>query len=133
MNYFITCLKKYAVFEGRARRAEYWYFVLFSTLISIVIGLLESVDPVSQEFGTGTLGFAYNLLILLPSLAAGARRLHDINKSGWFLLIGIIPILGWILIIVWLARKGDAGPNDYGSDPKIEEATVLPPRETPTV
>jgi uncharacterized membrane protein YhaH (DUF805 family) len=102
-----TCLTKYADFTGRARRSEYWWFYLFTLVISWVF------FPISA-----TLSYVASLALILPSLAAGARRLHDTNRSGWLLLVGLIPILGWILLIVWLATEGDAGPNQYGDSPK---------------
>ena len=96
--------KGYADFNGRAKRPEYWWFALFYFVVGL---LLESVSsPVS---------WAFTLVTVLPSLAVGSRRLHDMNKSGWFQLIWIIPILGWIYLIYLLAQPGDAGDNQYGS------------------
>jgi uncharacterized membrane protein YhaH (DUF805 family) len=108
MKWYLEVLKKYAVFSGRARRKEYWYFALFYTLFAIVaafIGVLIKVPVL------------YSLFVLamrVPSVAVGVRRMHDVNKSGWFLLI---PIYSLILAFT----DGDQGPNRYGSDPKRPE------------
>jgi uncharacterized membrane protein YhaH (DUF805 family) len=98
-----TCFSKYAAFNGRAARSEYWWFVLFTFLVSLATGM------VSQ-----TLSGLFSLAVLLPSLAVGVRRLHDIDKSGWFLLLGLIPIVGWIILIVWAAQEGKE-PNRFSS------------------
>lgn len=113
MNWYIAVLKKYAEFSGRARRQEFWMFVLINFAISIVLALLDTVLG-----DAGLLGSIYSLGVLVPSIAVGARRLHDINKSGWMQLIGIIPIIGWIIIIVLFAKEGDAAANAYGPNPK---------------
>ncbi len=101
-----TCLTKYADFNGRAARPELWWFVLAQFVVAIV---LNTIVPV--------LGGLFSLAVLLPSLAAGARRLHDIGKSGWFQLLGLIPVLGWILLIYWAVQPGDPGANQYGPPP----------------
>ncbi|MCZ8080566.1 MAG: DUF805 domain-containing protein [Fuscovulum sp.] len=98
---------KYATFEGRARRAEYWWFVLFSFIIAVVLNL---INP-------GLLGGIWSLATLLPSLAVGARRLHDTDRSGWWLLIGFIPVIGLIVLIVFFASRGQTGANRFGADP----------------
>lgn len=107
MEYYIKVLQNYAKFEGRARRSEYWYFVLFNTVISLVLGVID------EFLGIGFLGSLYSLAILVPSLAVTARRMHDVNKSAWFM---IIPIYNLILTI----QAGDVGSNDYGPDPKMD-------------
>ena len=108
MNYFITVFKKYAVFSGRARRAEYWYFFLFNILISFAIGLIDGLirNPL--------IGTLWSLVTLVPGVAVSVRRMHDVNKSGWFILI---PIYNLILA----CTEGTTGPNDYGDDPKRPE------------
>lgn len=123
MNWFIGALKKYATFSGRAQRAEYWYFILFYTLIYIGLAIIDSVTgTLSAETGMGLLSGIYSLAILLPSLAVGARRLHDIGKSGWWLLIGIIPLIGVIILIIFLVKDSEPSENAYGPNPK-ETAT----------
>lgn len=100
------CFKKYADFTGRAKRAEYWWFVLFLFLASLVLGVPN--DNFSRLFSLAT---------LLPSFAAASRRLHDTNKSGWFQLLWFIPVLGWIALFYLLAVEGDAATNQYGEPP----------------
>lgn len=108
MNWYLKVLKNYALFTGRARRKEYWYFTLFSTLISIAIILI------GQYTGFTNIDTFYSLAVLIPSIAVGVRRMHDVNKSGWFLLI---PIYNLILA----CTAGTEGPNQYGPDPKRPE------------
>jgi uncharacterized membrane protein YhaH (DUF805 family) len=102
-----TCFNKYAEFVGRARRSEYWWFFLFVLLVDVVVSRLSF-----------TLSMVASLALLVPNLAVGVRRLHDTGKSGWYLLVGLIPIVGWIIVIVWLATEGDPNPNEYGESPK---------------
>lgn len=102
----------YADFEGRVGRQEYWMFVLYWVLISIALALLGMIIG---ERTAELIHTVMTLAILLPSIALAARRLHDTNKSGWWQLIGLIPFLGWIVLIVLLAQKSDAGLNQYGS------------------
>lgn len=124
-QWFLDPLKHhYFDFEGRVTRQTFWMFALWTVGIGLVIGV------VSDE-----LAGVFWLVTLLPSLGLGARRLHDIGMSGWMQLIGIIPIIGWIVIIVLLAKQGVTGPNSYGADPRAM-ATVSPlptaPAPTPT-
>lgn len=105
MNYYLHVLKNYAQFNGRARRSEYWYFVLFSTIISAGLTVLDIV------LGIGFINSLYSLAVLIPSIAVGIRRMHDVGKSGWFLLI---PIYNLILA----CTEGTKGDNEYGPDPK---------------
>ena len=116
-DYYIGVLKKYAVFSGRARRAEYWYFFLFSLLIGIALGVVSAVIGDSK----GTLGTLYSVAVFIPGLAVSVRRLHDIGKSGWILLLTLIPLLGffvsiWILIL--MIQDSTPGENKYGPNPK---------------
>ncbi len=105
---------KYATFEGRARRSEYWWFVLFNIIVSIVLAI---ITPGEHGMGGGLLNTIWSLATLLPAIAVGARRLHDIDRSGWWLLIGLIPVIGAIVLIVFFATKGTLGPNRFGDDP----------------
>ena len=119
MNWFMTVLRKYAVFEGRARRREYWFFVLFYILISIVLSMVDRVLGLSNEaYGMGVLGALFCLGVLIPSIAVGARRLHDTGRSGWWLLIGLIPLIGAIVLIVFFVLDSQPGTNAYGPNPK---------------
>ena len=111
-----VCFKKYADFSGRAARPEFWWFVLFQILVSAVLGIISV-----KLQGLG------NLVMLLPGLAVGARRLHDINKTAWLLLLWLIPVLGWILLIYWAAQPGDAGANSYGEPPASGTPAELVP------
>jgi uncharacterized membrane protein YhaH (DUF805 family) len=113
MNWYLKVLKQYADFNGRARRQEYWMFVLFNIIFSIVAGVLDAA------LGTwGAVGGLYGLAMLIPGLAVSVRRLHDIGKSGWMLLIALIPLIGTIWLIVLLATDGAPGNNQYGDNPK---------------
>ncbi len=119
MNWYIGVLKKYAVFSGRARRKEYWFFALFSLIISIVLGIIDgTIGTFSAEAGMGLLGGIYSLAILIPSIAVSVRRLHDTGRSGWWLFIGLIPLIGAIVILVFVLQNSQPGSNDYGENPK---------------
>jgi uncharacterized membrane protein YhaH (DUF805 family) len=119
-----TCLSKYVDFSGRARRSEYWYFALFSFLVGVVSNILDTVLGTDYDGATsgGLINTVVGLALFLPGLAAAVRRLHDTDRSGWWVLIGIIPIIGWILIIVWLATDSKAGDNRFGPNPKTGPA-----------
>ena len=119
MNWYLEVLKKYAVFSGRARRKEYWYFSLFNLLISIVLAVIDGMTgTLIAEANIGLLGGIYALAILIPFLAVSVRRLHDTDRSGWWLLIALIPLIGAIVIIVFWAQDSQPGENQYGSNPK---------------
>ncbi|HET7737422.1 MAG TPA: DUF805 domain-containing protein, partial [Tepidiformaceae bacterium] len=92
-------------------RAEYWYWVLFAIIVSVVVSIFERI------IGTNFLGILVSLAFLIPGLSVGARRMHDIGKSGWFLLIGLIPLVGWIIVIYFAAQPTQPGPNAWGSGP----------------
>ena len=112
-DWYLKCIKgHYADFEGRARRTEYWMFLLVNVLIAFVLGIIAAMT------GFRALSTLYSLAVLLPGIAVGVRRLHDTGRSGWWLLISLIPVIGTIWIIVLLATNGDAGSNQYGADPK---------------
>ena len=115
MNWYIKVIKKYVTFGGRARRAEYWYFVLFNFLIAIAIAIVEGV---LGQSGNGFLSGLYNLFILLPSLAVFVRRLHDTGRSGWWFFIAFIPIIGFIVLLVFLCQDSQPNDNQYGRNPK---------------
>ena len=111
MEYFLGAYKKYADFTGRARRKEFWMFVLFSFIVAIVLGIIDSI------IGFQLLGMLFSLGSLIPSLAIGARRLHDTGRSGWWQLLYLIPLIGLIIMIVFLVQ--DSHPdNEYGPNPK---------------
>ena len=122
-----TCLSKYVDFSGRARRSEYWYFALFNFLVSIVTSILDAVLGTDYDTSSGGLiSTIASLALLLPSLAVGVRRLHDTDRSGWWILLGLIPIVGWIILIIWFCT--DSKPdNQYGPNPKGAGAAGYPP------
>jgi uncharacterized membrane protein YhaH (DUF805 family) len=112
--------ENYFLFSGRSTRAEYWWWVLFATGTSVILSILGAIVPLPLQ---GIFG----LITLIPGLALGARRLHDINRTGWWQLmwLGFFLIIPVIVLIVWAIRQGDASPNKYGSDPR--RATSQPP------
>lgn len=110
MNYYIAVIKKYAVFGGRAQRAEYWYFMLFTFLVSVTLGTYSFMF----KNGTNTIGALYNLVILLPAIGVSIRRLHDTGKSGWWIFTVLIPF--WLIVL--MAIDSDFGDNKYGPNPK---------------
>lgn len=113
MNWYLAVLKNYAGFDGRARRTEYWMFFLVNLIIAVVLNVI-GVAVKAAAFA----GDIYALALLIPSIAVGVRRLHDTGRSGWWLLIGLIPLVGTIVLIVFLATEGRRGDNEYGPDPK---------------
>lgn len=119
MNWYIAVLKKYGVFSGRARRSEFWYFTLFNVLISIVVTIIDLAT-----IRIGLLTALYTLAVLIPGLAVQVRRLHDTNHSGWWLFIGLLPLVGAIVLLVFFAQDSHAGENRYGPNPKAEAAAL---------
>ncbi|WP_374971182.1 DUF805 domain-containing protein [Terrabacter sp. BE26] len=113
--------QKYATFSGRARRSEYWFFYLFSILVTGVLNVLMAVTGAKA---ISYLAILFGLALLIPSLAVGVRRLHDTGRSGWWLLIGLIPIIGAIILIVFLAGDSQPGPNAYG--PPVKDVVGSP-------
>jgi uncharacterized membrane protein YhaH (DUF805 family) len=116
-----TCLqRKYAEFHGRARRSEYWFFILFTAIVGAVAGILDAIFGLrsgAQYGGTGPIQGLLQLALLIPTLAVGARRLHDTGRSGWWQLIGLIPIVGWIILIVFFVQDSQPA-NQHGPNPK---------------
>jgi len=114
IEWYLSVLKKYAEFSGRARRSEYWYFALANFIVAVVLNLIDI-----GIFGFGVLSWIYGLGVLIPGLAVGIRRLHDTNRSGWWLLLAFIPLIGAIVLIVFLVQEGTDGENQYGANPKL--------------
>lgn len=113
MNWYIDAWKNYFTFTGRARRKAYWMFVLFNIIAAIVASIIDNV------LGTGgVIGGLYSLAVLIPGIALGVRRLHDIGKSGWWLLIALVPLIGFIVLIVFACTDSQPGDNQYGPNPK---------------
>lgn len=101
-----VCFQKFADFNGRAKRPEFWWFALFCFLAAVILGVVSN-----------SLSWIFSLATLIPSLAVGSRRLHDTNKSGWFQLIWLIPFIGWLIMIYLLIQEGDTEANQYGETP----------------
>ena len=112
-----TCLQKYVTFSGRAQRSEFWYFVLFNFLVGIALGILDGVLFGWASDNPELLNGLFSLAMFLPSISVAVRRLHDTDRSGWWWWIILIPLIGWISLIVWYATKGSDGPNRFGPDP----------------
>lgn len=119
MNSYIETLKKYAVFDGRARRKEYWLFVLFNIIVGVVLNVVDRMTGTySADYGMGALGGIYTLAVLLPGIGVSIRRLHDTDRSGWWLLLIFIPIIGGIVLLVFMILDGTPGTNRFGPNPK---------------
>jgi uncharacterized membrane protein YhaH (DUF805 family) len=125
MNYYTDVLKKYAVFNGRATRKEYWMFFLINNFISFILNIVEG--DVSKM---GLISTIYSLAVLIPLIAVAVRRLHDTGKSGWWILIGLFPLVGFIILIYLLVQKSEAGANAYGANPSSPSNVTPPPTET---
>jgi uncharacterized membrane protein YhaH (DUF805 family) len=113
MNGYVATLKKWADFSARASRTEYWMFFLFNIIIAIVLGVIDTVIG-----SPGIIGLIFALALLIPGIAVAVRRLHDTDRSGWWLLIGFVPILGGIALLVFLVLDSTLGENKYGANPK---------------
>lgn len=125
-DWYLKVVRNYAYFGGRARRSEYWYFTLVNILISFGIQITGGiVGAILRPIGLGSIsvvfaGIAalYTLALFVPSIAVGVRRLHDTGRSGWWLLIGLIPVVGFIVLIVFFAMDSVPGSNRWGPSPK---------------
>ncbi|WP_449258147.1 DUF805 domain-containing protein [Chlorobium limicola] len=128
MEWYLDVFRKYAVFSGRSRRKEYWSFILINWIIGLVyVGMLFIGAYISSRDGSvfngiqmiaNVLYYGYAIASMVPGLAVSIRRLHDIGKSGWWYLIGLIPVVGTIVLIVFLCKDSDPGLNEYGPNPK---------------
>lgn len=129
MDWYLLVLKKYAVFNGRARRKEYWFFVLFNFLVAVALGIVDSLaGSYNPEVGMGLLGTVYALAVFIPSIAVFVRRLHDTGRSGWWILIAFIPLIGALVLLVFMLLDSEDKENKYGPSPKLEaETTTLIP------
>ena len=110
-----SAFSKYATFSGRSRRSEYWYFVLFQLIVAFVLALVGSLIG---ETAVTAIDGLWSLATLVPSLALVWRRLHDIGKSGAWFFIGLVPLVGEILLLVWLCKDSQPGENAFGPNPK---------------
>ena len=123
MDLMFAPLRKYADFNGRARRSEYWLFWLFTTIVSIILTFVGGLvmggnDPSNPFAGGNLLSWIWTVAILIPSIAVGVRRLHDTDRSGWWLLLILLPIIGAIVLLIFFVLDGTSGSNKFGSDPK---------------
>jgi uncharacterized membrane protein YhaH (DUF805 family) len=131
MHWYTDVLKnKYAEFKGRAARQEYWMFVLINMLISLALGMVMGILGVSEDIAD-TISGLYSLAVLIPGLAVASRRLHDGGKSAWWLLLILVPILGWIALIIFLCQDSQPGANQYGPNPKGVSSETPTPSATP--
>lgn len=138
MEWMVLPLKRYIEFGGRSRRKEYWMFFLFTIIVSVVAGLIDallgfgSTNSFAGPGGAGAsfrsngpVGLIVSLGLLIPSLSVAFRRLHDTDRSAWWLLLVFIPILGWIALLVFYCQEGTRGPNRFGADPKGADLTEV--------
>tara|TARA_R110000796_G_scaffold251533_2_gene383226 strand:+ start:29431 stop:29817 length:387 start_codon:yes stop_codon:yes gene_type:complete len=126
MDWYLEVLRKYATFTGRARRKEYWFFTLFNLLIMLVLSIIDGmIGLYSTEAGLGILSGIYTLALLIPSLAVTVRRLHDIGRTGWWLLIAFIPLIGALILLIFTVLDSKPGSNQYGPDPKGMDGETL--------
>ncbi|MBX9594582.1 MAG: DUF805 domain-containing protein [Roseomonas sp.] len=119
-----SAFRNYATFAGRARRSEFWFFVLFTMLAQVIAGIIDDAAT------GGILGAVLTVVLLIPSIAVTARRLHDDGRSGWWQLLFLLPLIGWIILLVWYCQHGETGPNRFGPDPRAG-GTALPPGQRP--
>lgn len=125
MNWFLHVVRdNYANFQGRARRQEYWMFVLFYIIGAMIVSVIDKM-----LFNSQILSGIYGLALLIPSIAVGVRRLHDTERSGWWMLLALIPVLGGLVLLVFMCLEGTTGANRFGNDPK----QVLPPSLPPSL
>jgi len=119
MNWFIKALKQYADFKGRARRKEFWLFILFYFIFYVLAVVLDNVLGITIDYMyVGPVTSMFSLVMIIPNLSVTVRRLHDIGKSGWFIFIGLIPVIGSIWLLVLMFKNSQSGTNEYGPNPK---------------
>ena len=120
MNWFVTALKSYAVFSGRSRRSEYWYFGLFYLIFYVAAAVVDVMaGSFERASGIGVCTAILALALLIPSISVTVRRLHDTGRSGWWVLIGFIPLVGAIILLVFLCQDSEPGANRFGANPKV--------------
>ena len=113
MDWYINVLKQYAVFDGRSRRQEYWMFFLINAGVTLGLSVIEGVIGLQ-----GYISGLYGLAVFLPSLGVAIRRLHDIGRTGWWVLICFVPLIGLIVLLIFLIQDSQPGSNEYGPNPK---------------
>ena len=118
MDWYIDAWKNYVNFQGRARRKAFWMFALFNIIAIVVLTFVEGFIGLRGESGYGILSGLYSLAVILPALALAVRRLHDTGRTGWWILIGLIPLVGPIVLLVFYVQDSQPGANQYGPNPK---------------
>ena len=120
MEWFLKVMKQYADFNGRARRKEYWMFLLFNIIFALVAMLVDNLlgMRINEQIPYGYLYLLYGLATFIPGIAVGVRRLHDVGKSGWWYLIAFIPLIGGLYLLYLFIQDGTPGSNEYGVNPK---------------
>jgi len=125
MEWYLGVLKKYAVFDGRAQRKEYWMFVLFNLIIVLLLGFIDGILGFASSLDISVLTSIYSLAIIVPSIAVGVRRLHDTNKSGWWMLLSLIPFIGALVLLIFMIQDSNPESNRFGANPKVLQAVVV--------
>ena len=118
MNWYLDAWKNYFTFTGRARRKAYWMFVLFNIIAMVVLGIIDNTLGLAGESGYGILSGLYGLAVIIPGIAVAVRRLHDTGRCGWWILIGLVPFIGAIVLLVFMVLDSQPGENQYGPNPK---------------
>ena len=118
MGWYLAVLRKYTVFGGRAGRREYWIFALINFILIVLLTIVDSsIDTFNADAGIGLLGGVYTLAVLLPGLAVTARRLHDTGRGGWWLLLLLIPLIGPLVLLIFMVQSSQPDGNRYGPNP----------------
>jgi uncharacterized membrane protein YhaH (DUF805 family) len=120
-----VCLRKYATFDGRARRSEYWWFVVFTAVVTTAAAVVDPVIGAAEFRGTGLVQGLATLALVLPGLAVGVRRLHDVGQSGWTLLLIVLPVVGALILIYAFFSRDSEPDNRYGPSPKAAYDVVV--------
>lgn len=119
LNWYLTALKQYATFEGRARRREYWYFALGNFVAIVGLSIVDMmIGTFDEKAEIGLLSGLYTLAVFIPGIAVSVRRLHDTDRSGWWLLIALVPLVGWLVMLVFACLDSQPGGNRFGTNPK---------------
>lgn len=121
MNWYLKVLRQWSDFSTRARRKEYWFFVLFNFLAVVACAILDGIlGSTFEGQNVGIITLIYELFVLIPAIAVSVRRLHDIGRTGWWILISIIPLVGVIVLFIFHVTDSEPGTNQYGPNPKID-------------
>jgi uncharacterized membrane protein YhaH (DUF805 family) len=118
MNWYLDAWKNYVTFTGRSRRKAYWMFVLFNIIAAVLAGVIDNALGLAGKDGYGPISGLYSLAVFIPGLALAIRRLHDTGRTGWWMLLGLIPLFGWIILLIFFVTDSQPGSNPYGPNPK---------------